>query len=130
MKIEHAAFQVADPVALARWYVDHLGLRVKRAQAESPFGHFLADDGDGVMLEFYNNPALPVPAYNEIDPLALHLAFLADDVNATFDRLVRAGATPVGEAKPNDAGDAIAMLRDPWGLPLQLVSRVRPMLER
>ena len=129
MKIEHLALQVSDPVSLARWYVEHLGLRIKRSQSTPPFGHFLADDGDAVMLEFYNNPALPVPDYRAIDSLALHLAFLTDDVAATFDRLVRAGATPEAAAKANDSGDLIAMLRDPWGLPVQLVSRVAPMLE-
>jgi catechol 2,3-dioxygenase-like lactoylglutathione lyase family enzyme len=46
MKIEHTAYQVADPPALARWYVEHLGLTIKRSQDASPFGYFLADEGD------------------------------------------------------------------------------------
>ena len=29
MKIEHVALQVSDPVALSRWYVQHLGLTVR-----------------------------------------------------------------------------------------------------
>jgi glyoxylase I family protein len=109
MKIEHTAFQVADPVALARWYVEHLGLTVKRSQAESPFGQFLADSGDTVMLEFYNSPKADVPDYRAIDPLVLHIAFWADDVAAT-------------------AGDTVAMLRDPWGLAIQFVHRGSPMI--
>jgi glyoxylase I family protein len=28
MKIEHIAFNVADPVAVAAWYAEHLGLTV------------------------------------------------------------------------------------------------------
>jgi catechol 2,3-dioxygenase-like lactoylglutathione lyase family enzyme len=128
MKLEHVAFQVQDPVALSQWYVAHLGLRVKRAQTASPFGHFLADDGDAVMLEFYNNPALAVPAYRDIPALALHLAFDAPEMQATIDRLIAAGATLETALVQNESGDAIAMLRDPWGLPLQLVSRVTPML--
>ena len=71
MKIEHVALQVSDPVALSRWYVEHLGLTVKRAQTESPFGHFLGDDGDAVMLEFYGYPDLPVPDYFRMEPLLL-----------------------------------------------------------
>ena len=82
MKIEHTAYQVEDPVAVARWYVEHLGLTVKRAQDERPFGQFLADDGDTVMLEFYNNPKVRVPDYKAIDPLILHIAFWTDDVEA------------------------------------------------
>jgi len=128
VKIEHTAYQVTDPVSLAAWYVAHLGLRIKRSQAESPFGYFLADDGDSVMLEFYRQDALPVPDYRAMDPLLLHLAFLADDVAVTRARLIAAGATPEGEAFLNPAGDEVAMLRDPWGLAIQLIRRADPMI--
>ena len=128
MKIEHTAYQVDDPVALCRWYVDHLGLAVKRAQAEPPFGHFLADDSDTVMLEFYKQAHLPVPDYRSMDPLLLHLAFLADDVSAVRARLMAAGATAEGSVVRNAAGDEVAMLRDPWGLTIQLIKRASPMI--
>jgi glyoxylase I family protein len=123
VKIEHVALQVSDPVALSRWYVEHLGLTVKRAQTESPFGHFLGDDGDAVMLEFYGYPNLPVPDYVRMEPLLLHVAFHVDDVAATRTRLLGAGAAAVGDVQVNDVGDEVAMLRDPWGIPVQLVRR-------
>lgn len=123
VKIEHAACQVADPVAVAEWYVTHLGLTVKRAQSAPPFGCFLADDGDAVMLEFYAFPSLPVPDYRAMDPRLLHLAFSADDVAATRDRLIAAGATAESDVETTPAGDTLAMLRDPWGLAVQLVRR-------
>ena len=128
MKIEHTAYQVEDPVALARWYVEHLGLTVKRSQDEPPFVRFLADDGDAVMLEVYRNPAIAVPDYRAIDPVALHVAFRADDVEATRARLMAAGATAEGEVQVTAAGDTMAMLRDPWGLAIQFVRRARPMI--
>ena len=128
MKIEHTAYQVEDPAAMARWYVEHLGLTVKRAQAERPFGQFLADDGDAVMLELYNNPTVPVPDYRAINPLILHIAFWTDDVEATRARLLAAGASAEGEAVRTPAGDHVAMLRDPWGLAIQFVHRSQPMI--
>lgn len=128
MKLEHTAYQVEDPPAVARWYVEHLGLTVKRAQTAVPFGCFLADDGDAVMLEFYRQPHLAVPDYRTLDPLILHLAFWADDVRGVRARLIAAGATAVGDVVTNDQGDQVAMLRDPWGLPVQLVRRERAML--
>lgn len=128
VKIEHTAYQVEDPVALSKWYVAHLGLSVKRSQAVPPFGYFLADAGDTVMLEFYRQADLPVPDYRSMDPLLLHLAFLADDVPGTRTRLIAAGATPEGDAFKNPAGDAVAMLRDPWGLAIQLIRRADPMI--
>jgi glyoxylase I family protein len=128
MKIEHVAYQVAEPVAVAAWWVAHLGLTIKRAQSASPFGHFLADSGDHVMVEIYFNPAVPLPDYHAIDPLVAHLAFATDDVAATRARLMAAGATPVGEVQTSPAGDDLAMLRDPWGFAVQLVRRAQPMI--
>jgi hypothetical protein len=130
VKIEHTAYQVEDPVALARWYVEHLGLTVKRAQTVSPFGQFLADDGDSVMLEFYCNPRVAVPDYRQMDPSVVHLAFTAPDVEATRARLLDAGATAVGDVQTTEAGDILAMLRDPWGLAIQFVHRRDPMIRR
>ena len=57
----------------------------------------------------------------------LHVAFATKEIRETRDRLVAAGATPVGEITENAAGDRFAMLRDPWGLALQLAERVRPL---
>ena len=129
MKLEHTAYQVQDPVALARWYVAHLGMTVARAHGAPSFGQFLADSSGDVMLEFYNNPRVGVPDYRAIDPLILHIAFYADDVAGERRRLIAAGATPEGEVQHNDSGDVVAMLRDPWGLALQLVKRKKPMLK-
>jgi uncharacterized glyoxalase superfamily protein PhnB len=58
----------------------------------------------------------------------LHVAFLTDDMPATLDRLVQAGASPKSSMRVSDTGDRVAMLRDPWGLPLQLITRAQPML--
>jgi catechol 2,3-dioxygenase-like lactoylglutathione lyase family enzyme len=123
VKIEHVAFQVGDPVALAKWYVEHLGMTIKRSQAIVPFVHFLAADGDAVMLEFYANPKIPVPDYQAVDPLTVHIAFTVGDVMTERARLIAAGATPAGDLQTNDAGDSFAMIRDPWGIPLQLMRR-------
>jgi catechol 2,3-dioxygenase-like lactoylglutathione lyase family enzyme len=128
MKIEHAAYQVGDPVRVADWYVRHLGMTLKRAQDVAPFGRFLADDGDSVMLEFYYNPAVALPDYANIDPLVLHLAFTTDEIATTRERLIAAGATAVGDITTSPLGDRLAMLRDPWGFAVQLVTRAAPMI--
>ena len=75
-----------------------------------------------MMIELYRNAAVGVPDYGAVDPLHLHLAFVSDAIDVDVERLVAAGATLV--KRHDDAnGDAIAMLRDPWGVPLQLVQR-------
>ena len=128
MKIEHVAFNVADPVAMAQWYEKNLGMRTVRSGGPPVNARFVADASGSVMIEIYNNPKASVPDYRKLDPLILHLAFHVDDVAATRQRLLQAGATAEGDVTRSDGGDDLAMLRDPWGFPVQLVRRATPML--
>jgi len=123
MKIEHMAFNVSDPLEMGRWYVEHLGLVVKRRMVEPPYAHFLADDSGTVMIEIYGNTDAPIPDYKTIDSRALHLAFVSIDLDADIKRLTAARATLDGEPFSTPEGDKLAMLRDPWGLAVQLVQR-------
>lgn len=127
MKIEHTAFNVEEPVLMARWYVEHLGLQVKRRTTDAPYAHFLADDGGTVMIEIYGNKDAPLPDYRNMNPAELHLAFVSKNVAADSARLVSAGATIVADVHQL-GDDTFAMLRDPWGLPVQLVERATPMI--
>jgi glyoxylase I family protein len=128
VKIEHVAFQVEDPKAVSAWWVKNLGLTIKRTYPDRPWGHFLADDGDAVMVEFYNNPKAAVPDYRAIDPLMLHVAFVVEDVAMVRERLIAGGATPEGDPQTAPNGDILTMLRDPWGLAVQLVRRQQQMI--
>ncbi|NLX94651.1 MAG: VOC family protein [Rhodopirellula sp.] len=128
MRIEHIGYMVSDPPAVARWYIEHLGFGVRRKIDHSPHAHFLADQSGQVMIEIYNNPRATVPDYANLDPLVLHLAFIVEEVAATRQRLLDAGASPVGEIETTAAGDRLAMLRDPWGYPIQLCHRAEPMV--
>src|SRR5690348_1226716 len=128
MKIEHFALQVPDPAAMADWYVKHLGFSVARAGGAPSQTRFLLEGAESVMLELYHNPGAPVPDYHKQDPLLLHLAFVSKDPAADRARLVGAGATTVEEVTTTPAGDQLVMLRDPWGVAVQLVKRAEPML--
>jgi glyoxylase I family protein len=128
MKIEHVALYVSEPVAVARWYSDHLGMRVVRSGGAPSYTHFLADSAEATILEIQTG-ALPAPDYAALDPNLLHVALVTDDVAATRQRLLAAGATAVGEITTIASGDELAMLRDPWGLAIQLVRRSRPLVE-
>jgi catechol 2,3-dioxygenase-like lactoylglutathione lyase family enzyme len=119
---------VPEPVAAAKWYVDHLGLKVARSFGPPAHAQFLADSSGHVMIEIYNNPKAAVPDYRAMDPLVLHLAFECDDVEAVRDALLAAGAAAEGEITVAPNGDVLAMLRDPWGFPVQLARRAKAMI--
>ena len=126
MKIEHLGFNVADPIAIADWYSKHCGLPVVRQFPGPAQTHFLADS-DSTVLEIYNNPADRVPDYRNMDPLLFHLALASSDPEADSKRLIAAGAVQVDEIKMPD-GSHLIMLRDPWGLALQLCKRSRNLI--
>jgi glyoxylase I family protein len=127
MKIEHVALLVEDPIAMARWYEEHLGLRTVRSFGPPGDVRFLADgEGESVLEVYRGGP--PLPDYRAMDPLLLHVAFATADVPGTRARLIAAGATPVGEVTVLESGDEMVMLRDPWGLAIQLANRKRALV--
>ena len=127
MKLEHFALNVENPVAMADWYVTNLGLRVVRQMAEAPFTTFLADESGRIMIEIYLNPVDEVPHYREMNPLLVHLAFVSENPEEDKNRLIKGGASLVTNQHLND-GSHLVMLRDPWGLAVQLCKRNTPML--
>jgi glyoxylase I family protein len=127
MKLEHFALNVIDPVAMALWYVEHLGLTIVRQLKDAPYTHFLADSSGMILLEIYMNPPDQVPLYAKMDPLLLHVAFVSEDPESDKVALLSAGATFVEELHFEDSSHLV-MLRDPWGLAIQLCKRGEPML--
>ena len=128
MQIEHIAFNVSDPAGMAAWYGQHLGMRMIRKIDGVTNTHFLADTVGRVVLELYHQAKAPIPDYAAQDPMVLHVAYVVADVRAERQRLLAAGAQPVGEIAVNEGGDELAMLRDPWGFAVQLVRRAKKMM--
>lgn len=127
MKFEHFALNVEDPVAMADWYVEQLGLKVVRQMPESPFTTFMADSSGNIMLEIYNNPAAEIPPYRSMHPLLVHLAFVSEEPAKDKERLLKAGASLESEQHLKD-GSHLLMMRDPWGFAIQFCKRGTPML--
>jgi glyoxylase I family protein len=125
MTFEHFALNVSDARAVTLWYANHLGLQVVRSRPDAPYTSFLADATGRVIVEIYTNTSVAVPDYRLTPPLNFHIAFVADDPKATQSRLESAGATSFKEETLPD-GSLLIMMRDPWGIPLQLCRRATP----
>jgi hypothetical protein len=102
-------------------------MSIAKKEKYPPYTHFLTDSSGTVMVEIYNNPADQVPDYRSMDPLLLHLAFVSEEPGKDKQRLLDAGATLVSDEVLPD-GSHLVMLRDPWGLAIQLCKRANPML--
>ena len=127
LPFEHIAVNVGDPVAVAAWYVEHLGMTVVRRGGCCPRGSACGSAGRRALIELYTNPVARTDLYRDLHPAQLHLAFTSTDPDADADRLVAAGATLIEHQRAPD-GSHLTMLRDPWGLPIQLARRAAPML--
>lgn len=128
MQLEHVALNVADPDAMAEWYVAHLGMRIVRHMPSPNKTYFLADSAGRSVIEIYRNPAAMVPDYASIPSLALHFAFNTADIEADAARLVAAGATHDAPFETTPAGDRLTFLRDPWHMTVQLAQRQKSLL--
>lgn len=128
MNLEHLGLNHPDPVAAAKWYCAHLEMQVARKFGPPGNGHFLADARGTMMLEFYVNSKAKQHDFHAFDPFGFHIAFHVADVAATRERLLKAGAKAVTDVTTNDDGDRLVLVRDPWGLPLQFVTRAKRMV--
>ncbi len=122
MVFEHFAINVNNVVERVHWYVENLGLNVLSEQKESPFMTFLSDSSGRVMLELYHRTDATITDFSSQHPLTFHIAFVSENASNDSDRLQKQGATFFEEMKKED-GSHLIMLRDPWGLPLQLCQR-------
>jgi glyoxylase I family protein len=125
VKFEHFALNVPDVRSQSRWYVDHVGFKIARQRADAPFTHFLADETGRIVVELYTNPAAAIPNYAAAHHLCFHFAVVASDAKAERARLEAAGATLALE-EPLADGSLLIMMRDPWGVALQLCQRATP----
>ncbi len=127
MKLEHTAINVSDPVSMAVWYKDNLGMEIVKALTH---GRKIQESGyvRGMMvLEIYRNPPDKIPDYKEMDPLILHFAFVSENPESDSLRLSAAGASIEDDLLLED-GSRLIMMKDPWGINIQLCKRTTPLL--
>jgi catechol 2,3-dioxygenase-like lactoylglutathione lyase family enzyme len=121
--LEHVALAMPDPAAAAEWYARNLGCTLVRASSEPPYAHFLRPRGSGVLIELFRHDDATPPDYRKVHAMAAHLAFAVDDVDAAIERLIAADAIADLDPVATPAGDRFGVVRDPWGVPLQLITR-------
>ena len=127
IQFEHYALNMNKPHEMAQWYVETLECQIVSQMETAPFTVFLADGNGRVFWEIYRNPQAPFSSVCHCDPLEYHLAFAVDDPQSWKTKILDAGGSYV-TAVESDSGSLLMMMRDPWGIPLQLCKRVPPML--
>jgi len=128
LKTEHIALDVASPESTADWWCRNLGFECVVKQTAPPFAIFIREGQGQFAIELYRaaNTA-EAPDYNQANPLQFHIAFLSKDLDGDIARLTAAGATFV--SRQTVQGSELVMLRDPSGIPFQLVRRQHTVLK-
>ena len=69
-----------------------------------------------------------IPEYSKQHPLEFHFALTVNNPIEIKDKLIKAGAKVEEEIKLDD-GSHLIMMRDPFGVPLQLVKRGKALFK-
>lgn len=127
MIFEHFALNVNNPIEIAEWYSKNLEMKIVRKIDKAPFTRFLADKTGRVVFEVYNNSKAEIINLKPKHSLEFHLAFMVKNAEEVKNNLIQAGAVFEEDLILND-GSHLVMLRDPFGMPLQICERGVPMM--
>lgn len=126
--VEHIALDVAAPETTAKWWCENLEFRIAAKLPAPPYAIFIVNSSGNFAMELYRDQNTPdAPDYSKMSPDKMHIAFVSDDLEGDIRRLVTAGAKLVSRVK--NSGNELVMLRDPSGLPIQLVKRTTPLIK-
>ena len=125
MKFEHYAPNNPVSVAVADWYAKNCRTRIVKAIEVELYTRFLADETGRVVLGIYSNRAVEMPDYARMDSLEYHWASAVDDPKGEKARLQEAGARSEESIQPSE-GTKLILMRDPFGMALQLCKRAEP----
>lgn len=128
IRFEHLALNVADPIKTAEWYKENLGFKIVRQGGEPTYTTFISDEEGNMMFEFFHNSDYPIQNFLKWDHNSIHMAFHCDDIELIKNNLTKNGAVVASDIRITDSGDQVLVLRDPWGFPIQFVSRAKKML--
>ena len=130
MKIEHIGICVSNPIQMGNWYRENLGFRILRAEGSDTGGVvFLIDSEDKTVLELGRLPEIPPLDVRSFLPVQFHIAVECVEPLAEAQRLVAAGAKLVGESPRNSYPGEKILVRDPWGMTIQLLNRKEKLIK-
>jgi uncharacterized glyoxalase superfamily protein PhnB len=120
--IEHIGFVIADPGAAADWYEKNLGFTILR-KAENNSVAFIREPESGLIFELIGNPDIHPIDKDLTHPLQVHIAIKSINILEDKQALVNAGAQFVMDCRTDDPAAKVCILKDPFGLFLQLAQR-------
>jgi glyoxylase I family protein len=127
MKIEHIGLCIENPISAAEWWVANLGFRFLRKLGTDAGGAAFIADHQGTVLEFAKLEEVPSLDLGKLEFIQLHFALECQDTMEEARRLEKVGAILVGESPRNAYKNEKLIIKDPWGICIQLIHREDPL---
>jgi len=108
------------------FYTEVLGFteRMRMPGPDGLIGHAELELGESVLMLADENPEMGMLGPRSIGGTSVTLHTYVDDVDATFDRALKAGATSLRDIEDQFYGDRSGQLEDPFGHRWNLATHV------
>ena len=121
IKFQYWALNVPDKAAAAQWYKNTLGFNIINEGNDT----YVSDAGNNFRIKFFSDPTQK-NNYKDLSFDACHIALESDSMRYWSQKILKAGGTYNTQPRLNAIGDAVIDMRDPNGVMIQLIYRVRP----
>jgi catechol 2,3-dioxygenase-like lactoylglutathione lyase family enzyme len=118
---KYLALNVPDKLAAAQWYHNTLGFNIIKEADDV----YVSDAGNNFRIKFFSD-ASQKSNYANVSFDACHIALETDSLGYWEQKILKAGGKYNTPPRHNLIGDAVIDIRDPNGIMLQLIYRVRP----
>jgi glyoxylase I family protein len=122
--IEHIGFVINNPWAAADWYQLNLSYTILRKAGDNSVA-FIQEPVTGLILELIGSGDIRPIDKDLSHPLQVHIAIKSDDLDKDKKKLMAAGASFVMDCRTDDPDARVCVLKDPFGLYLQIAQRRR-----
>jgi glyoxylase I family protein len=123
MKLEHVGLCIENPISAAEWWVANLGFEFIRKLGTDEGGVAFITDNQGTVIEFGKLEEVPSLNLSGLEFIQLHFAIECNNTEQEAERLVKKGATLIGESPRNAYNNEKLIIRDPWDICIQLIKR-------
>ena len=124
IRFKYVAFNVPDKMAAAQWYHNTLGLKVIKSGSDV----YVSDAQNNFRLKFFSDPSQK-NSYEDQSVDAWHIGLEGDSISYWEQKIIKDGGKFITPPRLNAIGDGVADMRDPWGIIIQLVYRVKPLFK-
>lgn len=135
IRFEHFAYNTSDQKEAALWYVEFMDLNIPWSKdidtTKNNYRNYrvpyVGDAGQNMSLELFGKKDVET-TFAKMKHDECHIAFLTNEPVKLAKRMVYGGAKIIGDIRNEKNGDIMIDIVDPYGFPIRLIKRVKPIM--